>query len=141
MLSDLAAGLGAGLLYGLVGTALMVLGFLLLDVLLPGPLRAQIWTERNGNAALVLAAGLLGVGGIVTTAIATSEDDLGDGLLSTAGYGLLGLLLMGLSFVLVDLLTPGRLGGMLADAAPHPAAWVTAATNLSIAAIVAASIA
>ena len=144
MFSDLATGLGAGLLYGLVGTALMVLGFVLVDVVIPGELRLHLWEDRNPNAAIVLGSAMLGLGGIVTTAIATSDDELGLGLAETAGYGLLGILLMGLSFLLVDMLVPGRLGRlgrMLADPDPHPASWVTAAANVAVAAITAAAIA
>lgn len=144
MFSDLAAGLGAGLLYGLVGTALMVLGFVVVDMVIPGELRRHVWEDRNPNAAIVLGSALLGLGGIVTTAIATSHEDLGKGLAETAGYGILGILLMGLSFLLVDVLVPGRLGRlgeMLADPVPHPASWVTAAANVAVAAITAAAIA
>lgn len=144
MFSDLATGLGSGLLYGLVGTALMVLGFVLVDMVLPGELRRHVWEDRNPNAAIVLASALLGVGGIVTTAIASSADELGRGLADTAGYGVLGILLMGLSYLLVDVLVPGRLGRLgrlLVDPVPHPAAWVTAAANVAAAAITAAAIA
>lgn len=140
MLADLGYGLAAGLAYGLLGTALMALGFLLVDALTPGRLGTLIWTERNRNAALVLASGLLGIGAIVTTAILTSEDGLGPGLASTLGYGVLGLLLMALSFFVVDALTPGRLGAILVDEHPHPAAWVTATSHVAVAAIVAAAI-
>jgi uncharacterized membrane protein YjfL (UPF0719 family) len=142
--SDLAAGLGAGMLSGLVGTGLMVLGFLVVDLLLPGELRRHVWEDRNQNAAVMLASALLGLGAIVTTAIATSDDELGAGLADTAGYGVLGIVLMALSFLLVDVLVPGRLGRlgrMLTDPTPHPAAWVTAAANIAVAAITAAAIA
>jgi uncharacterized membrane protein YjfL (UPF0719 family) len=141
MFHDLAQGLGEGLAYGLVGTALLGLGFVLVDVLTPGKLGEIIWDDRNPNAALVLSASLLGVGAIVTTAIATSANDFGEGLANTAGYGLLGLLLMAVSFAVVDVLTPGRLGDIVTDAEPHPAAWITASAHVAVAAIVCAAIA
>ncbi len=140
MLSDLAHGLLAGLAYGGVGVALMALGVLVVDLLTPGSLRELIWTQRNRNAAIVVSSGLLGTGAIVVTAILTSEDDLGHGLLSTAGYGLLGLVLLAISFVVVDALTPGSLGEIVCSPEPHPAAYVTASGHLALAAIVAASI-
>lgn len=140
MLVELGYGLAAGLAYGLLGTVLMMLGFVLVDALTPGSLGTLIWSERNRNAALVLASGLVGIGAIVTTAILTSEDGLAAGLASTAGYGLLGLLLMGVSFFVVDLLTPGPLGPILVDEHPHPAAWVTATSHVAVASIVAAAI-
>jgi uncharacterized membrane protein YjfL (UPF0719 family) len=140
MLTDLSYGLATGLAYSAVGTLLMVVGFLAVDLLTPGSLRQLVWAERNRNAVIVLSSGLLGTATIVVTAILTSDDDFGRGIASTVGYGLLGLLLMAASFVVVDLLTPGRLGELLMQPEPHPAAWVTATAHLSMAAIVAAAI-
>lgn len=140
MLTDLGFGLVTGLAYGAAGTALMVVGFLVVDLLTPGRLADLIWVQRNRNAALVLASGLLGTGLIVVSAILSSADDFSEGIASTMGYGLLGLVLMAVSFILVDLLTPGRLGEILVDGEPHPAAWVTAAAHFAVAAIVAAAI-
>lgn len=88
----------------------------------------------------MLVSGLAAVAIIVTTAILTSEDGLALGLLSTALYGVLGILVMAVAFVLLDLATPGRLGALLVDEAPHPAVWVTAAVNLAVGAITAAAI-
>jgi uncharacterized membrane protein YjfL (UPF0719 family) len=140
MLSDLGYGLATGLAYAAVGTGLMVVGFIAVDLLTPGSLRQLVWAERNRNAVIVLSSGLLGTATVVVTAILTSEDDFGRGIASTVGYGLLGLVLMAVSFVAVDLLTPGRLGELLMQPEPHPAAWVTAIAQVSMAAIVAAAI-
>ncbi|WP_416045755.1 DUF350 domain-containing protein, partial [Carbonactinospora thermoautotrophica] len=140
-INELFAGLASGLAFGLVGTVLLALGYLLVDLLTPGRLGQLIWTERNRNAALVLASNALGVGAIVTTAIATSHDDFVQGLISAAGYGVLGLILMVISFAVVDFLTPGRLGELCVDADPHPCAWVVAANHVAVAAIVSAAIA
>jgi uncharacterized membrane protein YjfL (UPF0719 family) len=134
------SGLLSALAYGGVGIALLALGYLLVDLVTPGNLRRQIWEQRNRNAALVLVSGLAAVAIIVTTAILTSEDGLVLGLLSTALYGVLGILVMAVAFVLLDLATPGRLGALLVDEAPHPAVWVTAAVNLAVGAITAAAI-
>ncbi|BAJ33041.1 MULTISPECIES: DUF350 domain-containing protein [Kitasatospora] len=140
-MNDILHGLGAAAVYGLVGLVLLLLGYLLIDVLTPGKLGRLIWAEGNRNAAVLLSSALLGVGGIVYTAIRYTYDDFGKGLLSTLCFGVLGLLLMALAFWLLDLLTPGRLGAILVSTAPHPAVWVSASCNLAAAAIVAASIA
>lgn len=162
MLEDLVKEGGAALAYGAVGVGLMALGFLVVDLLTPGKLGQLIWAERNRGAGLVLAAKLLGVGAIVTTAILTSEDDLGEGLVSTVVYGVLGIVLTSLAFIVLDAITPGRLGAIVVEAvagdagderdAPattsqatagggmHPACWVVAATDLATAAIIAAAI-
>ncbi|MCW2903645.1 MAG: hypothetical protein JWO67_5910 [Streptosporangiaceae bacterium] len=147
MIQDLVREGGAALAYGAVGVALMALGFLAVDLLTPGKLGGLIWTDRNRGAGLVLAAKLLGIGAIVTTAILTSSDGLAAGLVSTVVYAVVGILLSVLAFLVLDLITPGRLGSIVVeeDAAAagggiHPACWVVAATDLATAAIVAAAI-
>ncbi|MER6449252.1 DUF350 domain-containing protein [Streptomyces venezuelae] len=140
-MSDIINGLGRTSAYGGLGLVLLILGIVLVDVLTPGKLPQQIWEQRNRNAALFLSSALLGIGGIVFTSIWTTYDDFGKGLLSTAAFGLLGLILMAVAFLVLDLVTPGKLGAIVVDPEPHPAVWVSAACNLAVAAIVAASIA
>ncbi|RSS66146.1 DUF350 domain-containing protein [Streptomyces sp. WAC06614] len=140
-MSDIINGLGRTSAYGALGLVLLILGIVLVDVLTPGKLGKQIWEERNRNAALLLSSALLGVGAIVFTSIWTTYDDFGKGLLSTAAFGLLGLVLMGVAFLVLDWVTPGKLGAIVVDREPHPAVWVSAACNLAVAAIVSASIA
>ena len=140
MLSDVFTEVGIAATYGLVGLVLMAVGFALVDVLTPGNLREQVWVERNRNASILLASNLLGVGIIVATAIAASENEWGKGIVSTLAYGLLGLVLMGLSFVVIDAVTPGKLGALMVAEEPHPAVYVNGAAHLAVAAIVAVSI-
>lgn len=140
MIVELAVGVVGTVAYAAVGVVLMGLGYGLVDLLTPGKLGELIWRERNPNAALVLLSGLAGVGLIVVTAILTSDDAIGRGLLSTVVYGLLGIVLMGASFLLLDALTPGKLGETVTEHALHPAAWVTAVVHLAIAGIIAASV-
>ncbi|MFB8249450.1 DUF350 domain-containing protein [Streptomyces sp. NPDC001046] len=140
-MSDIVNGLGRATAYGGLGLVLLVLGIVLVDVLTPGKLGRQIWEQRNRNAAVVLSSALLGIGGIVFTSIWTTYDAFGKGLLSTAVFGLLGLVMMAVAFLVVDLITPGRLGEVLVQEEPHPAVWVTASCNVAVAAILSASIA
>ncbi|GAA3056532.1 DUF350 domain-containing protein [Kitasatospora albolonga] len=140
-MNDIVNGLGAAAVFGAVGVVLLLLGVGLVDLLTPGKLSHQIWVDRNRNAALVLSSALLGIGGIVFTAIMYTYDDFGKGLATTAAFGVLGLVLMAVAFWLLDVLTPGKLGAILVDPEPHPAVWVTASMNLAVAAIIAASIA
>ncbi|MDA3648518.1 DUF350 domain-containing protein [Saccharopolyspora indica] len=140
MLQQLLHGLLAAVAYGVIGVAMMALGYVLVDLATPGRLRDLIWVQRNPNAALLLVSGLLGVGVILTTAIAASSDDLVAGLIGTLAYGVLGLILMSLSFLLIDLITPGKLGEELATPNLHPATWVSAGAHLVIAVIIAAAI-
>jgi uncharacterized membrane protein YjfL (UPF0719 family) len=140
MIQDFAVGVGGTVAYAAVGIVLMGLGYGLVDLLTPGKLGELIWRERNPNAALVLLSGLAGVGLIVVTAILTSDDAIGRGLVSTVVYGLLGIVLMGVSFLLLDAVTPGKLGETVTEHALHPAAWVTAVVHLAVAGIIAASV-
>ncbi|MFR9728524.1 DUF350 domain-containing protein [Saccharopolyspora sp. MS10] len=140
MLHELLSGLVAAVAYGVIGMLMMVFGYLLVDLATPGRLRDLIWVQRNPNAALLLVSGLFGVGIILVTAIAASANDLVLGLAGTVTYGLLGLVLMSVSFLIIDALTPGKLGEELASPDLHPGTWVSAGAHVVIAIIMAAAI-
>lgn len=140
MLMDLTADLLATLAYGVVGVALMAIGYLLVDIATPGRLRELIWVDRNRNAALLLSSNLAGVGIIVVSAILASDDDFVDGIVGAGAYGLLGLVLMAVAFLLLDAVTPGRLGEILVHPEPHPAVWVSAVVHVAAGGIIAAAI-
>ena len=140
-LGDLAYDVLAGLLYGFVGIALMMAGFAVIDLLTPGKLGDLIVVGRRRDVGIVVAAAMLAVGAIVTSAILASDGDLDRGLAETAGFGLAGIALLGVAFAAVDRVTPGRLGEILADEHEDPAvAYVTAASLLGVGAIIAAAI-
>ncbi|WP_433389080.1 DUF350 domain-containing protein [Micromonospora sp. KLBMP9576] len=128
------------LAYGVVGVLLMGVGYVLVDLATPGKLNQLIWTERNRNAALLLASNLAGVGIIVVAAIVASDDDFVLGIIGASAYGILGLVIMAAAFVLLDVVTPGKLGELLVDPQPHPAVWVSATVHLATGAIIAAAI-
>ncbi|WP_025618268.1 DUF350 domain-containing protein [Salinispora cortesiana] len=140
MLQTLVLDLLLTLAYGVVGIALMGVGYSLVDLATPGRLNQLIWNERNRNAALLLTSNVLSVGTIVVAAIIASEDNFLVGLTGATLYGFLGLVIMAAAFLLLDLATPGRLGEILVDPEPHPAVWVTAAVHLAAGAIIAAAI-
>lgn len=139
-MTELATGLLSGLAYGGAGLILLLAGYKLTDALTPGRLTELIYENRNVNASLVTSSSMVAVATIVTTAILTSADDFSEGIGNTFGYGLLGILLLGISFVVVDKVTPGKLGVICTDEARHPAVYVTVATQLALGAIVAAAI-
>lgn len=126
-----------------VGLALLVLAALVVDLLTPGRLVSHVVVERSYSAAVVLSAALIGQGLVIFTAIWTNaETGFGDALLWTIAFGLLGVVLTGIAFMLVDVLTPGKLGEILSRPGPvQPVAIVTAAAHLAVAGIVVASIA
>lgn len=140
MLPNLATDLLVTLAYGVIGVVLMGIGYVLVDVATPGRLNELIWVGRNRNAALLLASNLVGVGIIVVAAIAASADDFVAGIVGASAYGILGLVIMAGAFVLLDVITPGKLGEILVDVEPHPAVWVSAVVHVATGAVIAAAI-
>ncbi len=128
--------------YSLVGIALLALGYLAFDLLTPGHLGRHIYEHRSANAAAVVSSAFLGLGAVTFTAIWTNADSgFGQALLWTVGFGLLGIVLQLVSFVILDLLTPGSLRALVVEPGLHPGALVAAASMLAVSAVVCASIA
>lgn len=133
--------IGYACAYTGVGIALLVLGFYALDLLTPGHLGRHIYEDRSVNAALTLGAGFLGQGAIVFASIwINAASGFGDALLYTVVFGVVGVLLQAIAFLVLDLITPGKLGAHLTDRDFHPASLVSAAVQLAVAAIIVASI-
>ena len=133
--------IGFAVAYTGVGIALLTLGFFALDLLTPGHLGRHIHENRSVNAALVLAAGFLGQGAIIFASIWTNGTSaFGLALLYTVVFGIVGVFLQAVAFIVLDLITPGKLGAHVTEIAFHPASLVLGATQLSVAAIIVASI-
>jgi uncharacterized membrane protein YjfL (UPF0719 family) len=140
MLADIAENAYAAGAYAGVGVILMIVSFAILDLLTPGKLRHQLWTDRNRNAGILVGSNLLAVAVIVTAAIVASEGRLVEGLTYTIVYSAIGLVVMGVTFLVIDVLTPGKLGELLVHPESHPAVWVQAVAHVGVSIIVAASI-
>ncbi|GAA1822683.1 DUF350 domain-containing protein [Planosporangium flavigriseum] len=135
------ASLGYALAYTVVGIALLAGGFFALDLLTPGRLGKHIYENRSVNAAIVLASGFLGLGAVTFTAIWTNATSgFGSALAWTVVFGVFGIALQALAFVVLDLITPGKLGEIVVQVPFHPASLVTAASQLAVSAIIVASI-
>jgi uncharacterized membrane protein YjfL (UPF0719 family) len=133
--------LGHATAYSLVGMALLVVGFVVLDLLTPGKLAEQIWVHRSANAAVVVSCGFIGLGLVVFTAIWTNgEASLGSALGWTVAFGLLGVLLQALAGAVLELLTPGRMRDVLVARELHPGSIVLGAAQLAVSFVVVASI-
>ncbi|MFG1604020.1 DUF350 domain-containing protein [Actinoplanes sp. NPDC049265] len=141
MLQDLLNGAGRSVVFGLIGVGLMTVGFVMVDLLTPGKLKDLIWRDKNPNAALLLSANQLGIAVIVFTAVFTSYDSFGQGVASTLIFGIIGIAIMGFAFIVLDWLTPGKLGEVICTPERHPGATVSAASHFGAALIVAACIA
>jgi uncharacterized membrane protein YjfL (UPF0719 family) len=133
--------IGFAVAYTGVGIVLLTLGFYALDLLTPGHLGRHIYEDRSVNAALTLSAGFLGQGAIVFASIWTNATSgFGLALLYTVAFGVLGVALQAVAFVVLELITPGKLGVHLTERQFHPASLVSAAVQLAVAAIIVASI-
>lgn len=139
-MEDFLTEIAGALLYGGVGIALLAAGFVVIDLLTPGNLGQLVCVQRNRSAGIVTAAGMIAVGTIVATAIASADGSLGEGLAETAGYGAAGVAMLALAYIVIDLITPGRLGDFVQEEGEQPAAYMTAAALVAVGAIVAASI-
>jgi hypothetical protein len=88
--NNLGKGVGAIVLYAVVGLLLMVVGFYAIDLTTPGPLRKMVKACKP-NAIIVTAAGIVSMAFIVVLAIYASGGKLEEGLIATAIYGLVGI--------------------------------------------------
>jgi uncharacterized membrane protein YjfL (UPF0719 family) len=136
----LSQGVFATLLYFVVGFGVLTLGFIALDLLTPGNLRQQVYIDRNPNAAILLGANHLALAIIVVTAIATSADSLGQGLIDSAVYGLLGVVLQAVALRLLDMFVPGHLRNLVNEPRMSGAAWAVGMSLLAIGAVNAAAL-
>jgi uncharacterized membrane protein YjfL (UPF0719 family) len=135
----IGTGIGAILLYAVLGVLLMLLGFFAVDLTTPGPLNRQV---RAGapNAVLVTAAGMVGIAFIVVVSIYTSTGDLLDGLLSTLIFGIVGVVAQVLGARLLEWVTGIDMGRMLAAEAVQAQAWLVGAVHVALGLVVAVAI-
>lgn len=136
MLEDVLATLA----YVGLGTVLIVLGYVVVDLLTPGKLGDLIFRQRKTDAALLASANVAAIAFILVSAILTSSDDTGEGLLDVLVFGGIGLVLLGLSFLVIDLITPGDLGKTIADDVHDPGVYLLVVVHLAIGGVIAASL-
>jgi uncharacterized membrane protein YjfL (UPF0719 family) len=135
------ASIGYAAAYTGIGILLLIVGAVVLDLLTPGHLAKHIYEERSVNAGIALGAFFLGQGAIAFTTIWTNATSgFGEALTDTVVFGLVGIALQVVAFLVLDLLTPGKLGHMLVQVPFHPASLVTAASTLAVSVIIVASI-
>jgi len=126
------------LAYSGVGLVVLVVGFFVLDLLTPGKL-GQLVMEGNPGAGLLAATGLASLGLILYFAIHFTGAGW-DGLDDAAIFGLVGVLVQAVGFFVLDMVIPGKLGDHCFNPTMHPAAYVTAGIQVSVALVVCASL-
>ncbi len=137
--SVIGRGIGAILLYAVVGVLLMLLGFWAVDITTPGKLNRMV---RNGlpNAVTVTAAGMVSMAFIVVVAIWSSSGALLEGLLSSVIFGLVGIVAQVLGVRLLEWVTGIDIGEVLASPERRPQALVVAAAHVALGLVVAVAI-
>ncbi len=152
-MTDLLDALLHAVAYALVGGAMLVVAYYVLDLATPGHLGTHLrGVDENGNesvhahskgAGVVTSAWLVSNAAVLFTAIWTNgEPSLGAALVWTVAFGAVGIALNTLMFFAVEAITPGDLRQIVTAPGPvRPLAQVAAAVALSVGAIVCASIA
>lgn len=139
---DLLESIGYALAYSAVGIVILGIGYVALDLLTPGRLGHHIMRERSINAAIVAAAGLMGLGFIVFTAIWTNgQSSFGSAMGWTITFGLLGVLMQAVAFRLLELFTPDDLAATLMEPKFHPASIIAAASQVAVSLVIVACVA
>jgi uncharacterized membrane protein YjfL (UPF0719 family) len=126
------------LAYSGVGLVVLIIGFFVLDLLTPGKL-GHLVMEGNPGAGLLAATGLASLGLILYFAIHFTGAGW-DGLDDAAIFGLVGVVVQAVGFFVLDMVIPGKLGDHCFNPTLHPAAYVTAGIQVSVALIVCASL-
>jgi len=132
-------GIGAILLYAVIGVLLMLLGFWAIDATTPGKLNRMV-REGLPNSVLVTSAGMVSMAFIVVTAIYTSSGSLVEGLLGALIFGLVGILVQVGGVRLLEWVTGIRIGEVLRSEVLEPEAWVVAAAHVALGLVVAVAI-
>ena len=130
----------SSILYFLVGVAVLGAGFVMVDVLTPGSLRRQVFVERRPKAVAVASAMYAALGVVTASAIIASSNELGQGLVDTLVFGLVGVALQGAALVVLELMVPGRFRDLIDAEQLHPAAIATAVALLAVGGVNAAAL-
>lgn len=135
----LGAGVGAIILYAVLGVLLMLLGFYCVDLTTPGPLSRQVRAGLPGAVA-VTAAGMLGISFVVLASIISSSGVLADGLASTAVWGIIGVFAQVLGARLLEWVTGIDMRALLAAERMTAQAWLVAIVHVALGLVVAAAV-
>lgn len=137
--SVIGAGIGAILLYAVLGVLLMLLGFYAVDVTTPGPLNRMV-REGRPNSVIVTAAAMVSMAFIVVVAVYASSGALLEGLLASLIFGLVGIVAQVGGVRLLEWVTGIDIGAVLAADRVQPQAYVVAAAHVALGLVVAVAI-
>ncbi len=134
----LLTGVTGTLAYFVLAAVILVVGFIILDLITPGKLHELVFVHHLPNAAVITVAQQVSIGIIVVTAVLTSSDILSEGLIETAVFGGLGLVIQVIVMVLLEVLIPGRFRDLVEDPKLRSGAVVAAIILVVVGAVNAA---
>ncbi|WP_042757564.1 DUF350 domain-containing protein, partial [Mycobacterium tuberculosis] len=102
-LTPILHGVVATVLYFLVGAAVLVAGFLMVNLLTPGDLRRLVFIDRRPNAVVLAATMYVALAIVTIAAIYASSNQLAQGLIGVAVYGIVGVALQGVALVILEI--------------------------------------
>ena len=124
--------------YFVLAAVILVVGFVILDLITPGKLHELVFVHHLPNAAVITAAQQASIGIIVVTAVLTSSDILSEGLLETAVFGVLGLVIQVVVMAVLEAVIPGRFRDLVEDPKLRSGAVVAAVILIVVGAVNAA---
>ena len=139
-LNPVLKGAVATILYFLVGTTVLIIGFIVVDVLTPGKLRQLVFIDRRPNAVVLACANYIALAAVIISAITNSYSKLGQGLVGVAVYGLMGVVLQGIAILAMHFVIPGDFHEHIDEPELHPAAFATAVMLLAVGGVTAAAV-
>jgi uncharacterized membrane protein YjfL (UPF0719 family) len=139
-LNPVLRGLVAAILYFVVGMAVLVVGYLMVDVLTPGKLRQMVFVDRRPNAVVLASSMYTALTTVIITAITTSYSQLGQGLVGVAVYGFMGVVLLAIALLTMHVVIPGDFHEHVDDPNLHPASFAVAVILLAVGGVTAAAI-
>ncbi|MEV4235091.1 MULTISPECIES: DUF350 domain-containing protein [Nocardia] len=137
--NSLGTGVGAIVLYAIVGLALMLVGFYAIDLTTPGKLRALVAAGKP-NAIIVTAAGMVSMALIVVLATYASAGKLSEGLIAASVYGLVGIIAQVISVRVIERALGIDIGAALASDVYTTEVLVVAAAHFALGLVVAFAI-
>jgi uncharacterized membrane protein YjfL (UPF0719 family) len=134
-LNPVLKGAVATISYFLVGTGVLIIGFIVVDVLTPGKLRELVFIDRRPNAVMLACANY-----IALAAVIISYSQLGQGLVGVAVFGLMGVVLQGIALLSLHFIIPGDFHEHIDEPELHPAAFAVAVMLLAVGGVTAAAL-
>jgi uncharacterized membrane protein YjfL (UPF0719 family) len=139
-LNPVLKGAIATISYFLVGTAVLIIGFIVVDVLTPGKLRELVFIDRRPNAVMLACANYIALAAVIISAITNSYSQLGQGLVGVAVFGLIGVVLQGIALLSLHFIIPGNFHEHIDEPELHPAAFAVAVMLLAVGGVTAAAL-